>query len=113
MELVERYFAEVSNEPDGGKRRAGIEVLFDENVRYVDQDGPVEGREAFIARITELATLMGEGMRFTSRRPPQRAEEALLFSWALGRPGEEPVLVGTDVAIVADGRITRLYAVVE
>ncbi|MGC5171763.1 nuclear transport factor 2 family protein [Microbacterium sp. DT81.1] len=112
-DLVAAYLADVSNEADPDRRRTAIERLFDENVRYVDQDGAVDGREDFIRRIDALAAMMGPSTRFSLRRPVQHADDAVLFHWQLGAPGEDPVLAGSDIALVRDGRISRLYAVLD
>lgn len=87
--------------------------FFDENVRYVDQDGAVEGRENFIRRVDALAAMMGPTTRFSLRRPVQHVDDAVLFQWQLGAPGEFPVLAGSNIALVKDGRILRLYAVLD
>lgn len=78
-ELVARYLSDVSNESDPARRRASIAALFDDNVRYVDQDGPIDGREAFTQRIDELASMMGPNARFTLTRPVQAVDDAVLF----------------------------------
>lgn len=112
-QLVAAYLGDVSNESDRDRRRTAIARLFDEDVRYVDQDGPVDGREDFIRRIDALAAMMGPAQRFSLRRPVQHADDAVLFHWQLGAPGEDPVLAGSDIALVRGGRIFRLYAVLD
>ncbi|SDS36417.1 SnoaL-like domain-containing protein [Friedmanniella luteola] len=112
-DLATRYLTEVSNERDPERRRKAIEGLFDEAIRYVDQDGPVDGREAFIRRIDDLAALMGPATLFSLKRPAQGVDDLLVFHWQLGTPDDDPVLGGSDVAIVRNGRITRLYAVLD
>lgn len=112
-ELVTSYLADVSNEPDPVRRRIAIERLFHEHVRYVDQDGPVIGREAFTQRIDTLAGMMAPTSKFSLKRPAQPVDNAVLFHWQLGTPGEDPVLAGSDIALIEDGRIHRLYAVLD
>jgi hypothetical protein len=112
-ELVARYLDDVSNEPDPELRRLAIEALFDDAVRYVDQDGPVDGREAFTRRIDELAAMMSPGSRFTLTRPVRAVDDAVLFHWRLGVPDAVDTLSGTNVALVRDGRVVRLYAVLD
>jgi len=112
-ELVASYLEDVSNEPDADRRRDAIERLFHEDVRYADQDGPVNGREALAERISVLAALMGPTARFSLRRPAQGVDDAVIFQWRLGAPTEDPDLEGTDVALIRDGRIARLYAVLD
>jgi hypothetical protein len=112
-ELVDRYLSEVSNETDAERRHAAIADLFDEAVRYVDQDGPVDGREAFTRRIDDLAKMMRPNSRFTLTRPVQTVDDAVLFHWRLGTPDATDALTGTDIALVKDGRILRLYAVLD
>lgn len=112
-DLVSSYLADVSNEPDPARRRAAIERLFQETIRCADQDGVVEGRENFVRRIDALAAMMAADARFVLRGPVQHVDDAVLFHWQLGAPGEVPSLAGTDMALVRDGRIFRLYAVLD
>ncbi|MEV7397162.1 nuclear transport factor 2 family protein [Aeromicrobium sp. NPDC092404] len=112
-DLVAAYLEEVSNEPEGERRRAAIQRLFAEGVRYVDQDGPVDGREAFIERIHTLATMMRPTSEFSLTKPVKHVDDAVIFHWQLGVPGEDPSLAGMNFAIVEDGRIVRLYAVLD
>src|SRR5688500_17773030 len=99
-DLATRYLAKVSNERDPQRRREAIEGLFDKAIRYVDQDGPVDGREAFIRRIDYLAAMMGPRTQFSLKRPAQEVDDLLVFHWQLGTPDSDPILSGTDVAIV-------------
>ncbi|MFD4957191.1 nuclear transport factor 2 family protein [Microbacterium sp. NPDC058389] len=112
-ELAASYLEDVSNEPDAQRRHEAIERLFHEDMRYVDQDGPVDGREAFAARIDALSAMMGPTARFSLRRPAQAVDDAVLFHWRLGAPTEDADLEGADIALVRDGRIHRLYAVLD
>lgn len=112
-EFARRYLDDVSNEPDAGRRRRAIEELFAEDVRYSDQDGVVEGREAFIRRIDELAAMMSPGSLFTLSRPAQAVDDAIVFHWRLGEPGAEPSLSGIDIAVRGPQGIHRLYAVLD
>jgi hypothetical protein len=112
-DVVERYFAEVSNEPDPDRRRAAVDELFTEELVYTDDDGEVRGREAFAARITELAGMMPPGAAFASVRPAQEVGGLVLHHWGLGPAGGAPTLTGTDAVLVDAGRITRIWAVTD
>jgi hypothetical protein len=112
-ELVAHYLADVANESNPERRRAAIVTLFDDAVRYVDQDGAIDGRDAFTRRIDELASMMAPNAQFTLTRPARAVDDAVLFHWRLGTPDSTSPLTGTDIALVRDGRIHRLYAVLD
>ena len=105
--LVDRYLA-AWNETDAAARRAAIDDLFADRVRYVDPLAAVTGRSALDALIGG-AQQQFAGMVFTPGAPVDGHHDQVRFTWHLGPAGGEPVVVGFDVAqLDADGRIHQV-----
>ncbi|GAA0465212.1 isomerase [Paractinoplanes deccanensis] len=96
--MVDRYLA-VWNESDPAARRAAIDDLFAEDVRYVDPLAAVSGRAA----LTELIGAVQQqfpGLKFTTGGLVDGHHDQVRFTWNLGPAA------GFDVAeLDADGRI--------
>jgi hypothetical protein len=103
-DMVERYLA-VWNETDPEARRAAIDDVFTDDVRYVDPVAAVTGRDALHGLIGAVHEQF-PGFVFTPGGPVDAHHDQARFTWRLGRPGEEPPVIGFDVAERApDGRI--------
>jgi hypothetical protein len=99
--VVDRYLA-VWNETDTTARRAAIDDLFAEQVRYVDPMAAVEGRAALNGLIGAVQEQF-PGVAFTPGGQVDGHHDQVRFTWKLG-----PVN-GFDVAeLDADGRIHRV-----
>ncbi|HEX4214487.1 MAG TPA: nuclear transport factor 2 family protein [Candidatus Dormibacteraeota bacterium] len=95
-QIVDRYIA-MWNEVDGGARRRLIEELWSATGRYVDPLTSVEGRAA-INDTVEAAQKQFSGITFRLAGPVDAHHQQARFGWELGTPGEEPIVVGFDVA---------------
>jgi hypothetical protein len=106
-ELVETYLA-AWNETDPAARRDLIAKVFAEDAEYTDPLVAVRGREALDATI---AAVQGQfaGLTFSLGEPVDAHHHIARFTWHLGRPGAEPIVIGFDVAAVGeDGLITQV-----
>ncbi|SNY50574.1 nuclear transport factor 2 family protein [Paractinoplanes atraurantiacus] len=99
--VVDRYLA-VWNETDAAARRAAIDSVFAENVRYTDPLAAVAGRDA-------LSVLIGgvhqqfPGLKFAPGGLIDGHHDQIRFTWTLGPAA------GFDVAeLDAQGRITNV-----
>ncbi len=107
-ELVQRYLA-AWNATVPAERDALIAETFTENAGYTDPMGSVRGHAALAATIAAVQEQF-VGLEFTLGGPVDAHHELVRFTWHLGRPGGEPLVVGFDVAEVAgDGRITAVH----
>ncbi|MFC4150135.1 nuclear transport factor 2 family protein [Micromonospora mangrovi] len=107
MKVIDRYI-ESWNETEPAQRRLLIDEVWAEDGRYTDPLAVVEGRDAIAALI---GAVQGQfpGLRF-SLGPVDAHHDIARFTWALGAPGAEPLVVGFDVAVFAeDGRIARVH----
>lgn len=106
-DLVDRYLA-VWNETGAPARRAAIEKVFTPGVRYIDPMAAVEGWAGLDGLIGAVQQQF-PGLVFAPGGPVDAHHEQARFTWHLGEPGAEPVVIGFDVAeIDADGRITTV-----
>jgi hypothetical protein len=106
--VLDRYLA-VWNETDAGARRAAIDEVFAEGVRYVDPLADVTGREALDALIGAVQQQF-PGLRFTAGGTPDAHHDQARFTWHLGTDADgEPLVIGFDVAeLDTDGRIQQV-----
>jgi hypothetical protein len=101
---IEHYLT-AWNETDPAARRAAIEKTFTADIRYVDPVAVADGRDALDAVITAVQGQF-PGFSFSLAGPVDAHHDQARFTWHLGWPGEEPLVIGSDVAVRApDGRI--------
>ena len=110
--LLERMLEDVFNEPDPQRRAAAVAEVFADDVVFTDDGRTVRGREELAATVTGLLA-QGPGLVFTPAGPFRGVGDLGMRPWRLGPPGAEPVLGGLDVAQVVDGRIARLWTVLD
>jgi hypothetical protein len=110
--VVQRYLA-AWNETDPDRRLAAVEQAFASDVRYVDPLAAVEGHAALAGLI---GAVQGQfpGLVFSSGGPVDAHHEQARFTWHLGPAGEQPVIVGFDVAELGpDGRIRTVLGFID
>ncbi|MFI5775629.1 nuclear transport factor 2 family protein [Nocardia sp. NPDC051570] len=103
--IAQRYI-DSWNEQDADKRRALIAEVFSPEVTYTDPLAQVAGVEALdqvIAGAQQQFAGLGFGLG-----PVDGHNDIVRFTWFLGAPGAEPLVVGFDVAVLEGGRITRV-----
>jgi len=110
--LLERMLQEVFNEPDAGRRVSVIAEVFAEDVVFTDPEMTVTGRYDLAVAITALLA-QGPGYVFSPAGPFRGVGSLGIRAWRLGPPGAEPVLGGVDVIEVVDGRIARLWTMLD
>jgi hypothetical protein len=110
--VVQRYLA-AWNETDPARRRAAVEEAFASDVRYVDPLAAVEGHAALDGLIGAVQSQF-PGLVFSSGGPVDAHHEQTRFTWHLGPAGQEPVVVGFDVAELGpDGRIRTVLGFID
>ena len=110
--LLERMIEGVFNEPDADRRAAVIAEIFTEDVVFTDAERTVTGHAELGAPVTGLLA-QAPGLVFTPSGPFRGVGDLGMRSWRLGPQGGEAVLGGLDVAHVMDGRIGRLWTIIE
>ncbi len=107
--VADRYVA-AWNEPDADARRRAVAELWTEDGAYTDPLAAVEGHEA-IATVIARAREMFPGHVFGLIGDPDAHHDVVRFGWELvPEGGGEAVVVGFDVAVVAeDGCLRNVY----
>jgi len=111
-ELLERMLQDVFNEADAERRSTVIDELFTEDVVFTDPEMTVTGRTELAAAITGLLA-QGPGFVFTPAGDFRGVGSLGLRAWRLGPPGADPVLGGMDVVEVVDGKIAKLWTMLD
>ncbi len=109
-DVVERYIA-VWNEPDAGARSRAVTELWTDEGTYTDPLAAAEGHEAIEAVIAG-AREQFPGHVFKLIGDIDAHHDIVRFGWELVPEGggDESVVVGFDVAVVAgDGRLRNVY----
>jgi hypothetical protein len=102
---------EVFNERDAARRRAAIEHIYADDIRWTDDDGVTTGRDSPDAKAAELQARLGD-LQFIAAGPVYQTLGLGYLAFQLVKPGSpEPEVSGFDVAIVRDGVIVELYTV--
>jgi hypothetical protein len=107
QDTIERYIASW-NQTDPQARRSLIGELWAEDASYIDPLAEAHGREQ-IDQVIAGAQAQFPGLRFSLAGPVDAHHRQARFSWGLGPAGEEPLVVGFDVAVTGeDGRLTSV-----
>jgi hypothetical protein len=107
-QLIERYIAGW-NETDALRRRALVEEVYAEHAVYTDPMVQAKGWDAIAATIAAVQNMF-PGHVFQLDGPVDAHHETARFTWHLATPGAgEPLVIGFDVAELADGRIRNVF----
>jgi hypothetical protein len=102
--IADRYIA-TWNETDPAARRTAIDDLWAADGRYVDPLAVAEGHDALDATIGAVQAQF-PGLVFRLAGPVDAHHDQARFTWELGRPGQDALVVGFDVAVLdGDGRL--------
>lgn len=103
---------EVFGERDPGKRRQAIRENFTEDVTFADTEEVVSGWDDLDRKVQRL---LDQAPTFVFARVGEVrvVQNLTVLSWQLGPASAPPVLRGTDICFIEDGRISRLYTVLD
>lgn len=111
-EIAGQYL-QVWNENDAIRRRTLIEQIFTQHASYIDplmQSAGHDGIDAMIAG----AQSQFSGFRFNVSGKPDAHHDFVRFSWSVGAENSEPLICGTDIAVIApDGRIEAITGFID
>jgi SnoaL-like domain len=105
--LLHRNLLGIFNEREESQRLPLLAEIYAPDARFADHDGVAVGPDAIDRKIRDLHART-PGFEFVPGRFYEVQDLATL-EWSYGPAGAEPVIHGTDVAIIRDGRITNLY----
>jgi hypothetical protein len=109
--IADRALDEIFNQRDATLMRAAIDELCAPGLTFIDPEGTSHGLDEFVDKVIAAQALGTPDFRFTSLSPAHEVADLALHRWELGVPGQPAVVTGTDVVIVADGRIETFYTV--
>jgi SnoaL-like domain len=106
-DLIDDYLA-CWNETDSTARRELIAKTWAEDASYVDPLVDAHGHDAIDAAIA-AAQDQFPGHVFSLAGSVDTHHDVARFSWGLGRFGDDPLVLGSDIASVGrDGRLARV-----
>jgi hypothetical protein len=105
--LLANLFA-VFSERDPERRLQVIERNYTEDVIWSDPDRTTHGHEEMNEQAQKLLDRMPDFV-FSAAGPVHVSRDLGLLAFNLGVPEQPPAVSGIDVAVVRDGRIARLY----
>jgi phage host-nuclease inhibitor protein Gam len=106
-ELLQFNLHEVFAERDPNDRRAAIDRTYAEDVKFIDREGQVVGREALNNRAQKLLDATPTDFVSEEDSPRYVGGDTAALAWRVGPPGS-PVARGIDILTIRDGRVVVL-----
>jgi ketosteroid isomerase-like protein len=107
--LMQAHLTRVFNERDSSRRQNALVELYAEDATLFEPHGAATGREAISAAVDALQVSLPPSFVFTAAGAAVGHHGVARLHWRAGPPTGPPVVTGTDVAHVADGRIRALH----
>ncbi|MCF4124406.1 nuclear transport factor 2 family protein [Methylobacterium sp. SyP6R] len=111
--LLRANLERVFNERDAGRRAAAMDDLFVAEPVMFEPADIVRGRAAIAAVAGKLLDQFGPTFRFTPIGAAVGHHGLAALRWQAGPEGGPVAVTGTDVAEIADGRIVRLWVLLD
>lgn len=110
--LARRNLFEVFGERDPAARARAGDEIYATDVAFHDPDGTVRGPAAVVAKAGALLD-GAPGFVFTLHRVRESPAGLSVLDWRFGPADGDPVVTGTDVVQVTDGRISTLHTLLD
>ena len=110
-ELLRINLDEVTSERDPERRRAAIERAYVEDLRFLDSEAEVVGRQAFSDRIQKILDDAPADFVLEHDGPAYVGPDTAAQPWRFGPPGK-PVIRGMDVLTLRDGKVSVVRGLV-
>ena len=107
--LLLRNLYDVFGENDPARRRAAVDEIFTEDCVFYDPMGGIYRGRDEIDRVAGVLRAKHPDFRYQPIAEPQEVGNGGRVQWVEGRPGEAPLLAGTDVLIAREDRIATIY----
>ncbi|WP_332117981.1 nuclear transport factor 2 family protein [Azorhizobium caulinodans] len=111
--LLRANLLRVFNERDAAKRDAAIAELFVADPVMYEPDNVVEGRAAISSVAGNLLEQFGPSFQFAPLAPAVGHHGLAVLRWEAGPEGGPIAVTGTDAANIVDGRIARLWVLLD
>jgi hypothetical protein len=96
---------EVTSERDPERRLAAIEQAYVEDLKFLDSEADVVGRQAFSDRLQKILDDAPADFVLEVDGPAYVGPDTAAQPWRFGPPGN-PVIRGMDVLTLRDGRVS-------
>jgi SnoaL-like domain len=104
----------VFSEPDVGQRLTALKELWAENGVLVENEQVVTGRDAVSDSVGVLLKMLPPGTTFEAEGRAAGHHGLGRLRWrAVDSSGKPLGVAGTDIAFVEDGRIAKLYVILD
>ena len=104
----------VFSEPSAERRLIALGELWAENGMLVENEQVVTGREAVSGSVGALLNMLPPGTTFEAEGPAAGHHGLARLRWRAVDPSGKPLgVTGTDIAFVEDGRIAKLYVILD
>ena len=103
---------EVTSERDPEKRLAAIERAYVEDLKFLDSQANVVGRQAFSDRLQKILDDFPADFVLEVDGPPYVGPDTAAQAWRFGPPGN-PVIRGIDVLTLRDGKVAAVRGLTE
>ena len=107
--LLTRNLYDVFGENDAKRRRAAIDEIYTEDIVFYETNKNVYRGRDEIDRVAGALRAQHPDFRYHVTAEPEEVGHGGRIQWLEGRPGETPVVAGTDFIIARDGRIAAIY----
>jgi hypothetical protein len=107
--LLNRNLQDIFGENDPARRRSAMNEIYTEDVVFYEGNKNVYRGRDEIDRIAGAIRSQHPDFRYQPIAAPEEAGNSGRIRWTEGRPGEAPVIAGTDFIIARDGRIAAIY----
>lgn len=111
--LLRSNLERVFNERDPGLREQAIADLFVELPIMYEPDGIVQGRKAISAVAGKLLDQFGPDFAFVPEKAAVGHHGMGSLRWHAGPVEGPPIVTGIDTAAIVDGRIERLWVLLD
>jgi SnoaL-like domain len=110
-ELLRINLHEVTSERDSERRLAAIERVYVEDLKFLDSEAEVVGRQAFSDRIQKILDDAPADFVLEEDGPAYVGPDTAAQPWRFGPPGH-PVVHGMDVLTLNDGKVNVVRGLV-
>jgi hypothetical protein len=111
--LLRSNLERVFSERDEAKRALAIQELYVENPVLYEPDNVVEGRAAIFAAVDRLFAQFGPAFAFVAEGTAVGHHGLACLRWQAGPRGGPIRVSGTDAAEIVDGKISRLWVLLD
>jgi hypothetical protein len=103
---------EAWNAPAGPERERAIAEVYTADVFVGEPDARLTGHSGVEQAIAALQAQL-PGMALTRGGPLREVQDLVTYPWTIGAEGSSPVVSGHDVLILRDGKVSRLYVLID